>query len=109
VGAKIDNMLNKDFKMCEVIYSDENMTEKVIRIRPYFPSSETDIEIIAFLREMAEGILKNYTLRGIQEISKISTTLTVNECNREVFVPETGEVKIDKGNWVIESDGVALQ
>ncbi len=24
-------------------------------------------------------------------------------------MPETGEVKIDKGNWVIESDGVALQ
>jgi DNA-directed RNA polymerase II subunit RPB1 len=53
--------------------------------------------------------LQNFSLRGFPEIAKISTTQTVNESKHFYFVPETGDVKEDSGNWVIESDGVALQ
>lgn len=53
--------------------------------------------------------MQNFSLRGFPEIAKISTTQTVNESKNFYFVQETGDVKEDSGNWVIESDGVALQ
>jgi hypothetical protein len=37
VGAKIDKELNGEMKTSEVIYSDDIMEKKVIRIRPYMP------------------------------------------------------------------------
>jgi len=58
----------------EIIYSDNNMDNKVVRIRPFVPQGEPDTEIIALLRELAEDMLKNFTLRGFPEIAKISTT-----------------------------------
>ena len=61
------------------------------------------------MRELAEDCLKNFPLRGFPEIAKISTTQTVNESKFTYFIPETGDVKEDSKNWVIESDGVALQ
>jgi len=66
--------MNGDTKTMEIIYSDNNMDKKVIRIRPYLPQGESDTEIIAVLRELAEDSLKNFTLRGFQEIPKISTS-----------------------------------
>jgi DNA-directed RNA polymerase II subunit RPB1 len=92
----------------EIIYSDNAADQKVIRIRPYLPQGETDTEIIAVLRELAEDLLQNFTLRGFQEIPKISTTKDVMECVRAYF-DDKGEVVKDKENWVIETDGVALQ
>lgn len=108
VGAKLERELNGAQTTCEIIYSDNNMDQKVIRIRPFLPPGEPDTEIISVLRELAEDLLNNFTLRGIQEIAKISTTQTVNECKKEYFTAE-GDVKEDDKNWVIESDGVALQ
>ena len=35
VGKKLDEKINQDGKFAEIIYSDDNMDNKVIRIRPY--------------------------------------------------------------------------
>lgn len=85
------------------------MDKKVIRMRPYNNFDDNDTESITALREMAEDLLHNFTLRGFPEIPKISTSQALNECKLEYFNAQTGAVeKDDKGNWVIETDGTAL-
>lgn len=67
--------------MFEVVYSDDIMPKKVVRIRPCSFDNISEIESIELLRELAEDIL-NITLRGVREITKIFTTKNVAaDCN----------------------------
>lgn len=56
-----------------MLYSVEDMTSKVIRIRLMLPMGEPEAAIISTMRELAEKLLHNFTLRGLHEISNIST------------------------------------
>ncbi len=57
VARKLDNKINEEGKFAEIIYSDDNMDLKVIRIRPYGFQGQPDTDIIAILRELAENLL----------------------------------------------------
>lgn len=70
VAAKIEQRLEG---LAEVLYSVEDMTQKVIRIRLILPLGEPESSIIATMRDLAESLLHKLTLRGIHEISNIST------------------------------------
>jgi DNA-directed RNA polymerase II subunit RPB1 len=117
VGAVLDKKLNHSEvgKFAEVIYSDNEMDRKVIRIRPLFNFYEEESEgsgdkdAIKSLRELADNLLEECVLRGIKEIPKISTSKALNECKIKTFDPVSGKEVEDKDNWVIETDGVALQ
>ena len=63
------------------------------------------------LREFAESVLKNITLRGFEEISKVSykkKCVTTKDCEMTTYNPDTGSATESKEHLVIETDGVAL-
>ena len=61
-----------------------------------------------FLRDMSSFILNDIVLRGFPEITKVSYTTLADECKANVFDAETGKLIQDKGNMLLETDGVAL-
>lgn len=114
VGAHIGKILN-DFRdnasehVCEVVYSDDIMTKKVIRIRLYAFENYPENESIQLLRELAERCL-NITLRGFNQITKIYTTKSQKEdCNITTFNKVNGKMELSQGNFIIETDGCSLQ
>jgi len=92
----------------EVIYSDDIMSKKVIRIRPCSFENLMESESIELLREIAEDIL-NITLRGVREITKIFTTASSPaDCSYVTYDKQSGKMQMDKNNFIIETDGIAL-
>jgi DNA-directed RNA polymerase beta' subunit len=52
----------------------------------------------------------NLTLRGFREITKIFTTKSQKaDCNYVIYNKVTGKMEESKENFIIETDGVALQ
>jgi len=95
--------------MFEIVYSDDIMPKKVIRIRPFGFDNYAANESIELLREIAEECL-NITLRGFREITKIFTTKSQKaDCNYVIYNKVTGKMEESKENFIIETDGVALQ
>jgi len=81
VGAFINKSLNgqseiNGTQMFEVVYSDDIMPKKVVRIRPTSFENLSECESIELLRELAEECL-NITLRGVREVTKIFTSTSV--------------------------------
>ena len=64
--------------------------------------------MIMTLRELADEILNKITLRGFEKITKVFYTSSAASCKRIKFDPETGEKKIIKNCWLVETDGVDL-
>jgi DNA-directed RNA polymerase II subunit RPB1 len=114
VGAHISRCLNgvtenSSSQMFEIVYSDDIMPKKVIRIRPFSFENYSANESIELLRELAEECL-NLTLRGFREITKIFTTKSQKaDCNYVIYNKVTGKMEESKENFIIETDGVALQ
>jgi len=114
VGALINKALNglsenSGTQMFEIVYSDDIMQKKVIRIRPCSFENYSESESIELLRELAEECL-NITLRGFREITKIFTTKSSKpDCNYTIYNTTTGAMEESKENFIIETDGVALQ
>lgn len=103
--------LNGSERRMEFIFSEDTMERKVIRIRPYGLVRETvdeKLTVSDVLRELAGDILYNITLRGFPEISKVSYTCSSLDSVSHKFDPNTGAYEELKGNWLIETDGVAL-
>ena len=56
------------------------------------------------LREFAESVLKNITLRGFEEISKVSykkKCVTTKDCEMTTYNPDTGSATESKEHLVI--------
>jgi hypothetical protein len=113
VGAQLNKCLNgssdkTSTQLFEIVYSDDIMPKKVIRIRPFSFENLSENESIELLREMAESCL-NITLRGFREITKIFTTKSQKaDCNVTIYNKVTGKMEESKENFIIETDGVAL-
>jgi hypothetical protein len=118
----LKSRLNKDEELMEVVFSANEMTHKVIRMRLYNFATGSESENIECLRELAETCL-DFRLRGIKEIAKYFKTTTDPDCVRDIVNPDTGarikdgEVKPgdrekeefkNKDNFIIETDGTAL-
>jgi len=61
-----------------------------------------------FLRELNNVCLNEIVLRGFPEITKVSYTQSADDCKQKIFDPDTGAYIKDEGNWLLETDGVAL-
>lgn len=91
VGETIKNKFNVNGKLADVIYSEELMEKKVVRIRPII-EAEGDQAIVMVLRGISEFILNEITLSGFPEISKVSYTKSADEIKGLKFDKETGGV-----------------
>ena len=87
------------------------MDEKVIRIRPCeMVEDEEDKSVSLCLRDFAQSVLKDITIRGFEEIEKVSYTSDKNTKGTVStnFNENTGDV-VEQGDLLlIETDGVAL-
>lgn len=109
----VGNAIKRNFivggsQMCEVIRSEEIMDDYVIRIRPYDVNDDEDSTVSMFLRELNNIVLNDIVLRGFPEITKVSYTQSADDCKQKIFDPDTGAYIKDEGNWLLETDGVAL-
>lgn len=94
----------------DFVHSEDIADDKVIRIRPYNMNPDDDkMTITNALRELAGEIMHNITLRGYPEISKVSYTNSSNDALRFQYNQTTGAYEEEKKNWLVETDGVALQ
>ena len=97
-------------KQFHIMYSDTNSSDKLVfRLRMYNleEADEDDIELTTcmFLKENMDKLLTEMTLKGFPEITKVS----FSKSNEIEYDPNTGKENTTKDNWMIETDGVALQ
>ena len=93
------------------MHSDVNDERLVFRLRfkdlrddPEEAGPEAD-SAVNFLRQLEDGLLSDLTLKGFREISKVyAKKYTEND-----FCLETGAHLSSQDNWMLETDGVALQ
>ncbi|CAG8604253.1 17477_t:CDS:2, partial [Acaulospora morrowiae] len=108
VGNKIQENFSADI---QVIWSDDNAENKVIRCRIKIESGKdhTDevgnrIEEDVFLRRVENNMLSNIGLSGIKNIKRVYLT---DSQKTRISVDDSG--KIVKGNeWILETDGTNL-
>ena len=111
VVDKINNTYNGDDKSVEIVSSPDTFATQVIRMRPLETSMNDDDEanIVELMRQMADSILNGLTLRGFQNITKVSYTSNApvdSVCTH--YSAETGALVTTKENWIIETDGCDL-
>lgn len=87
----------------------EDLRNLVLRLRLADFQNEDDRTVPMMLRELENHLLNKLTLKGIEQITKVSYTKESAQCKLDVFDPVTGEYKKDQGNIIIETDGVALK
>ena len=86
------------------MYSNDNADKLILRIRVNDIEDDEEETVCMYLKEFEEKLLHDLTLKGIQEISKVTFSKYMdNEYN-----PVTGAHKITKDNYMVETDGVAL-
>lgn len=109
VGQLIESRINFDREdpYAQIIYSEDYMDEKIIRIR-LFHLEDVEEGVITELRNTAQFILDT-TLRGFPEITKVFTTCSSKDCTTHYYDKVTGKYMEQKKNWIVETDGVALQ
>ena len=60
---------------------------------------------VLFLKEIEDALLNDLTLKGIPEIAKVYA----KKYNEHEYDQETGACVVSADNWMLETDGVALQ
>lgn len=68
------------------------------------PNPEQDTAVM-FLKQLEDGIVGDLTLKGIREISKVYA----KKYTESDYDQETGASVISNDNWMLETDGCALQ
>ncbi|CDW74169.1 dna-directed rna polymerase ii subunit rpb1-like [Stylonychia lemnae] len=92
----------------EVKASDTNDTVHVLRLRfkDVIDEDGTDMETaVQFLKELENSLMNDFTLKGIPEISKVYA----KKYTEHEYDIHTGVHKQTNDNWMLETDGVALQ
>ncbi len=77
----------------------------ILRIRVNDIEDDDEETVCMYLKEFEEKLLHDLTLKGIFEISKVSFAKYMDK----EFDPVTGAHSITKDNFMVETDGVALQ
>jgi len=111
----IDNMLHEKLSndMINIVRDrDLQVLEKfVLRLRiPDVQADEEDLETVPMLlKDVEDKLLNDLTLKGFPEITKVAYSQESAHSKEKWYDKETGEFKITKSNWIIETDGVALK
>lgn len=86
--------------------TDENSDKHIVRIRINSIEDDPEETVASYLKNEFEPlILRQLALKGIPEISKVNYTKSSDHS----YDPETGKLVFSEDNWVIETDGTALQ
>ena len=85
------------------------MKKLVLRLRlPEF-GAEDDKTVPMLLKDVEAQLLNELILKGIPEITKVSYTKEGKACKVHYYDPVSGAQNFKDGNWIIETDGVALK
>lgn len=103
----IERKIHENFgDQINIMHSDDNVLKLVLRLRVNDIEDDEEETVCMYLKEFEDKLLNELALKGIHEISKVTFT----EYMEDEFSPETGShKKTKKDNWLIETDGVALQ
>ena len=86
------------------MHSDDNAEKLVLRVRVNDLEDEEEETVCMYLKEFEDKVLNELALKGIIEVTKVAFT----KYNENEVDAATGEIKITKDNFMIETDGVAL-
>lgn len=109
---QIENILQTelaDDNVNIIHHRDLNLQKLVFRLRPPDIEGDEDETVPQYLKQIEDGLLNELTIKGFPEITKVAYTKTAPECKEVRYDPVTGAFKIEQGNWLIETDGVALK
>jgi DNA-directed RNA polymerase II subunit RPB1 len=107
----IEERFHQNFEnQFQIMYSDTNSSDKLVfrlRMNDLQDEDEDDSELTTcmFLKENMDKILSEMTLKGFPEITKVS----FSKYKETEYNPATGTENVTNDNWMIETDGVALQ
>jgi DNA-directed RNA polymerase II subunit RPB1 len=60
---------------------------------------------VNFIKEAEDHIINDLTIKGLREISKVFA----KKYDDTEYDPVTGAIKRSSDNWMLETDGIALQ
>lgn len=104
--STIDKRLHETFgDSIRVMHSDENAEKQVIRVRVAGLEDEEHSEHVALLKEFEQALFKDMSIKGFQEISKVTFTKHLEHS----YDYATGKAVQSDDNWVLETDGVCLR
>lgn len=104
--SAIDKMLHDSFlDQVSVMHSDENSENLVIRMRVNGIEDDDEETAAQYLKQFEQGLLNDMAIKGLFEISKVTFTKHI----QSEYDNKTGKYKQSDDNWIIETDGVALQ
>lgn len=104
--SAIDKMLHDSFlDQVSVMHSDENSENLVIRMRVNGIEDDDEETAAQYLKQFEQGLLNDMAIKGLFEISKVTFTKHIES----EYDKNTGKYKQSDDNWIIETDGVALQ
>lgn len=107
--ALIERKITESFQdQVNIMHSDDNAEKLVVRLRMNDRIEDDDEDTVCmFLKDFQEKLLSELSLKGIHEISKVTfTKYDENEYDDKGKLVKLGK---DVFNWMIETDGVALQ
>lgn len=88
-----------------VMHSDDNSEKLVLRLRVNDIEDDEEETVCMYLKEFEDKLIHELALKGIHEISKVTFT----KYNDNEFDTSNGSYKTTQENWLVETDGVALQ
>lgn len=104
--SAIDKMLHDSFlDQVSVMHSDENSENLVIRMRVNGIEDDDEETAAQYLKQFEQGLLNDMAIKGLFEISKVTFTKHIES----EYDNNNGRYKQSDDNWIIETDGVALQ
>jgi DNA-directed RNA polymerase II subunit RPB1 len=106
----IEERLQANFEnQFQIVYSDTNADKLVLRLRMYDLDEGEDEgdsnTVCMFLKENLDKLMSEMPLKGFPEITKVS----FSKYKETEYHPITGQEINTDDNWIIETDGVALQ
>ena len=95
----------------EIIRDFDAKNQKlVLRLRlPNLDEEDSALTSVQKVKMYEEILLNQLELKGFHEITKVSYSCTSNAANIVYYDKFTGKKEEEKGNWMIETDGVALK
>lgn len=104
--SAIDKIIHDSFlDQINVMHSDENSEKLVIRMRIGGIEDDEEETAAQYLKQFEQGLLHDMAIKGLPEISKVTFTKHIESG----YDSKTGKYKQSDDNWIIETDGVALQ
>lgn len=104
--STIDKMIHDSFQdIVSVMHSDENAEKHVIRLRINGIEDDDEETAPQYLKQFEQSLLNDMAIKGLLEISKVTFTKHIESG----YDPKSGKYTQSADNWIIETDGVALQ